>query len=274
MNLVLDISHNGGLWLCAQYFRKRNSTLYLHFEQCGADGGVQRVLGSREKKKGGKTFAVFVIRNQAPLFVCKLTIAHSTRLRWDRIILSQSIKAEKELLVRRRKVYLWQKNDSNKKNLKGDNVSRGRNVFELIPSHGMKNKLLVIYTTTNVAEFSSQSNALDSAVLLHSVKKGKAEREAIQIITRNNRENVWILQQMGYLLNWCFVLFFSDSPQMPVCSQPYLFKTRGSVVLTQNTLKRYGIILFIPGSSSYFWVKLTRYVCVDEFSDILQRIIR
>lgn len=96
----------------------------------------------------------------------------------------------------------------------------------------------------------------------------------IQIITKDNRENVWFLQQMGYLVNWCFVLFFSDSPQMPVCSQPYLFKTQGSLVLTQNTLKRYGIILFIPGSSSYFWVKLTQYLCVGEFFNIPQKIIR
>lgn len=48
----------------------------------------------KKKKKGGNTFAVFVIQNQASLFVCKLTIPYSTQLRWDHIILSQSITAE------------------------------------------------------------------------------------------------------------------------------------------------------------------------------------
>lgn len=53
-----------------------------------------------------------------------------------------------------------------------------------------------------------------------------------------------------------FVLvFLRQSSKCPSPSQPYLFKTRGSLILTQSALKRYGIIVFIPGSSSYFWEK-------------------
>lgn len=89
MNLVLDFSVNGGLWLLSQYFKNviphccicsqapifilNNAQQMERFSGCGAAEGGE--------KKGEDTVAVIVIQNQASLFACKLRILYS---KWAR----------------------------------------------------------------------------------------------------------------------------------------------------------------------------------------------